>query len=290
MDTTVFAWTIAATIFAGLQTFIGKVVAHERRDSAFNGIFMYGISGVVGVAWLATMTEVPAAWLAVAAFSFAGGGVHAVGNFFRIEALKHVDSVIFFPINKILGPVLAVLAGVFIFTESLTPTQYIGIFLSLTVPLLLVSQAEHHRQNNLKKGVVYLLFATALSVISLVVSKGAFIYGGDVMFVMFGSQVAGFLVSVTIFKLTRGNFHSAFSMPRRDLWLGVLSGVLGFLSYFTFLQAISGGYLSLVYVIHAHYILIPIVLAVWLHRDHIDARKLFAIVVSSLAVILLYKA
>lgn len=290
MDTSTLLWTLAATLFAGLQVFVGKVVAHEKRDSAFSGMFTYGISGIISIVVLAVSRQVPVVWMPIMLLGVASGGVHAYGNFLRIESLKFIDSVLYFPINKILGPILVVLAGVFAFGDSLSPVQYIGIGLSLMVPMLLVSQSEHHRQNNLRKGVMLLVVSTAITSLAIVIAKESYSFGAVVMFLLFASQIGGVMVSTALFGYQNKSLHFPSIVSRRDITLGMLAGTLGFLSYFSLLTAMSTGYISLVYVIHAHYILIPIILSVWMHNDHIDARKLTAIVVSSLAIVLLYRA
>ena len=291
MDTTTFVWTLAATFLAGIQVFVGKIVAHEKRDSAFNGIFTYGVAAVAALVILLVTRNWPQQWLAIALFGGVSGAVHAFGNFYRIESLKFIDSVIYFPINKILGPVLVVISGILIFGDVLTLRQFIGIGLSLTVPILLVSSSERDRQNDLKKGVILLVVSTVITVIALLFSKKSVSYGAtDVVFALLMTQTAGVLVSSAIFWFKNKHGGLLDSISKRDLSLGFAAGFLGFLSYFTLLTALSMGYISLVYVIHAHYILIPIILAVWMHKDHINTRKLIAIVVSSLAIILLYKA
>ena len=151
MDTTTFLWTLVATVMAGIQVFAGKVVAHEKRDAAFNGIFTYGIAVVIGIVVFAINRNVPERLSEILFFGLASGGIHSIGNYYRIESLKHIDSVMYFPINKILGPVLVVLSGIFLFGDILSTGQFIGIALSLLVPILLISSAEHHRQTDLKK-------------------------------------------------------------------------------------------------------------------------------------------
>lgn len=290
MDGTTFVWTVVATALGGIQLFFQKVVAEEKRDSAFNGLMMYGISGLMAVAVLFTMYDVPAQWTAIALFGLIAGVSHGIGNFIRIESLKYIDSLIFFPINKILGPLAAVIGGVWLFHDPLTFRAYIGIALSMTVPLLLISSAEHHRQTNLRKGLIFLLISTALTSASLLLTKQGLLYPGSIFFMLVISQVAGSISSLIIlFRRTNPSVILRVLAPR-DLHLGLIAGVLGFLSTFTLFNALKTGYVSLVYVIHAHYILIPIILSVWWYKEHINARKVMAVAVSSLAITLLYNA
>jgi len=156
------------------------------------------------------------------------------------------------------------------------------------VPLLLVSSAEKHRQNNLQWGLIFLVVSTVLTAFSGLLAKEGTIIDTTIVFFMCVSQAAGVVSSVAIYLKQRGLRGARFSAhDRRDFYLGGLNGVLQYISFYSFLKAISLGLISIVYVIHAHYILIPIVLSIWWYGDHINPRKMAAIVVSCLAITLL---
>lgn len=286
MDTATFLWTLAATLLAGIQLFFQKVVAQEKRDSAFNGLMMYGISGVAAAVLLFMGHVVPVEWKLIALFGLFSGAIHSLGNFIRIEGLKYIDSVVYFPINKVLGPVLVVLGGVLIFSESITFKQYIGICFSLTVPLLLISSVEHMRQNNLRRGIWFVVLSTVCTSISILLTKEVIGLDADVLFILATAQIAGVLSSGALLVRKK---RSLSHLDRRDVLLGAIAGILGFCSYYALLKALSTGLISIVYVIQAHYILIPIVLSVWWYKEHINMRKIIAVAVSFLAIGLLYK-
>ena len=291
MDQVTFYWTIVATVLAGIQLFFQKVVAQEKRDSAFNGLLMYGLSAVAVFTILFTYSGVPSAWRVIGIFALASGALHGIGNYFRIEALKYIDSVLYFPINKVLGPLLVVICGVLLLHDPLTIQQYIGIGVRVLVPLLLISSAEHHRQNNLRQGMALVVLSTVLTAASVLFTKQATSYEAAVLFVVGISQIAGTISSATILIKQRGvQFSKGITLDKRDVYLGIVAAVLGTVATYTLIKALSTGLVSLVYVIHAHYILIPIVLSVWWYKDHINLRKIIAIVVSFLAIGLLYTA
>ncbi len=288
MDQVTLYWTLVSTVLAGLTLFVQKVVAEEGRSSAFNGFLMYGVSGVLALAVLLFLHDLPPQWPAIIFFGFIGGAVHGLGNFIRIESLKHIDSVLFFPLNKILGPLLVAIGGVAIFGDSLTLVQYVGIGMSLTVPLLLVSSVEHQRQKNISLGLKLLLMSTVLTAASMLISKQGLLYGSAVLLMLCASQIAGTIASAGIlFKQHGGGFSMLSHADRKDVFLGLLSALFGFLSAYSLFEALNTGLVSLVYVIQAHYILIPIVLSVWWYHDHINMRKLAAVLVSFLAIGLL---
>ena len=288
MDQVTLLWTLAATLLGGLQLFFQKVVAEEKRNSAFNGFMMYGISAVAAFSILLLQGELPEGWLMASLFGLAGGIFHASGNFIRIEALKYIDSVIYFPLNKMLGPLLVVIGGVFLFGESLKAIQYVGIALSLSVPLILITSAEHHRQNNLRQGLIFVVVSTVLTAISALLMKQGTVFDPSVLLLLVYAQVAGAVSSAIIFFRQTGSSRlRVASLEKRDLQLGIIAGAIALFSAYTMLKALSLGLASLVYVIHAHYILIPIVLSVWWYGDHINVRKFAAVVVSFLAIALL---
>jgi len=289
MDQATLFWTLASTVLAGLTLFVQKVVAEERRSSAFNGFFMYGGSGILALVLFFTIKDVPPHWEMIALFGFMGGAIHGLGNFIRIESLKHIDSVLFFPLNKILGPLLVVIGGFTFFADQLTLMQYVGIGLSLTVPLLLVSSVEHHRQKNLVLGLQLLVVSTVLTAMSLLLTKQGFSYGPAVLLMLCASQTAGMLASAGILLKQHGaGLSMIMHADRRDVLLGLVSAFFGLLSAYALFMALSTGLVSLVYVIQAHYILIPIILSVWWYGDHINFRKFAAVAISFLAITMLY--
>ncbi|HEY4517169.1 MAG TPA: EamA family transporter [Candidatus Paceibacterota bacterium] len=287
MDTTTLLWTLAATISAGAQVFISKIVAHEHRDAAFNGMMMYGISGAIA-ALILIAHPWPHDWLLGALLGIFAGSIHSLGNYIRIESLKHIESVIYFPLNKLLGPLVVVVAAVVWFGDALTLREYIGIALSLTVPLFLISAGEHHRQKNLRFGLVLMVQSTILTSVSVLFSKEALVRTSDVLFIIGAAQLAGTLCSMAILSKQKGVRTMVSHIDRRDISLGLITGILAFASTYTLFEALSTGLVSIVYVIQAHYILIPIVLAVWWYKEHMNIRKGIAIVVSLLAISVLY--
>lgn len=289
MDQVTLLWTLAATFFAGIALFMQKVVAEEGRSAAFNGLMGYGVTGLIAVALLTfSFQDIPTNWPVVAFFGLSAGAIHGVCNFLRIESLKYIDSVLFFPLNKVFGPLIVVVGAIIFFKDNLTFVQYVGIALSLSVPLLLVSSVEQSRQKNLSLGLKLLTVSTILSAISLLLAKEGLLLGSNVLFMLCMSQLTGVLASAGILLRQHGNVYAMFAhATRRDVEVGVLSGVFMFISSYCLFEALNTGLASVVYVIQAHYILIPIILSVWWYRDHINMRKFVAVVVSFLAIALL---
>ncbi|MEK7098558.1 MAG: DMT family transporter [Patescibacteria group bacterium] len=288
MDGVVFAWTLGATIIGGVQAFVQKVVANQGRNSALNGFLMYGLSAVAAFVTLVLFYEVPKELFEIVVFGLLGGVTHAIGNFIRIESLKSIDSVIYFPINKVLGPLIVIVGGIWWFGESLALREIIGITVSICVPLILVSSAEKHRQVNLHLGLILLVISTVLTSFGALLTKKGLAYDETLLCVMLLGQIAGAATSLIIFlreKHVRDGKN--FGITLADLKLGAITGVFSFTGFWMLLKAMSMGQISIVYVIHAHYILVPIVLSIWWYREHINVRKVAAVGVSFLAIALL---
>ncbi len=287
MDSVATLWTLAAMFLSGLQLFFQKVVAQEGRGSALNGVLMYGISGLMAFT-ASFFLGVPIEWQVVAFFAVGAGLVHAIGNFIRIEGLKYIDSVIFFPLNKVLGPLVVLLGGVLIFGEQLSRLQLLGVVISICVPLLLLSSSEKHRQNNLKLGLIFLVVSTVLTSASQLITKQGLFFDPSIFFMLGASQLAGCIMSLGIHVRGEKNRQElTWRIHTRDVQLGFIAAFLGFVSFFSLLKAMTLGPLSIVYTIHAHYILVPIVLSIWWYGEHIDRRKIAAVAISFLAIGLL---
>jgi hypothetical protein len=110
MDSTTFFWAIVAMLLAGLHIFMNKVVAHEQRDVAVNGLFSYGVPAFFGGVML-LWSGIPSDWLWIAIIAAIAGSSHAIGSMFRINALKYIDTAVFFPIYKIVQPTVIIAAG-----------------------------------------------------------------------------------------------------------------------------------------------------------------------------------
>ncbi len=289
MDGITFFWTILATIFAGLHIFAGKIVAHKKLNAAWNNIITYSIASPFFFFCFWVSGEVmPFYWKEVILFALCAGVAYGISAYTRIEALKYIDTVIFFPLSKILGPLIAVCGGIVFFHESLTPMNTLGVLLSIFVPLLLIQKSEHSRQTNLKFGMILMVVSTLMATATALLAKGALtVSGGEIFFYMSVAQCAGLITSIMLLKNEERTSKERYVHAWEDYKYGVLSSLIGMASYVALMKAMSTGQISLVYTIQAHYIVIPIVLSVIYYKEHMDLRKFAAVVLSMVAIGLL---
>lgn len=289
MDTTTLMWTLAATVFAGLHIFAGKVVAQKKLNAAWNNIITYAIAGPTFLfCFLLTGEVLPVYWQEISAFALAAGATYAISAYTRIEALRFIDTVIFFPLSKILAPLIAVCGGMFFFHETLTPFNMLGVALSICVPILLIQKSEHARQSNLKFGIILMVISTVTATATHLLAKGAVtLSGGEIFFYMGVAQCAGLFISLALLKQEEHRAKEKYKHTKQDYLYGILSSLLGMASYIALMKALSTGQISLVYTIQAHYIVIPIILSVWFYKEHMDMRKFIAVALSMAAIGLL---
>ena len=135
---------------------------------------------------------------------------------------------------------------------------------------------------------MWFILVTALTItLGTIASKFALDAGADV-FVFSAIAYAVTFAGIATPYLTRGGM-----MPHRDArfsevaFIGVLIGVFQFIGFATLILAYKYGPISTTYAINSTYILIPIVLSIWYYGEHWNARKVIAIGLSVVAVVLL---
>jgi drug/metabolite transporter (DMT)-like permease len=158
-------WTLLATILAGIHLTIGKVTAQKKINSSLNSVITFLFSTLILSFFLFLQgLNINSNINTIFLLCTIAGFVYGISFILRIQALHHIDSVLFFPINKIIGPIIAIFGGIFLFGETLTKTQFLGVILSVSVPLLLINNTEKHRQKNLFLGLVLLFVSTVFGV------------------------------------------------------------------------------------------------------------------------------
>lgn len=157
-----FVATIVATILSGLANFIFKMAARRGYDS--ESFQIYG--GLFSTLYLFPITLIfstfyinPIALL----ISFCAGVIAAGGGVGKVYALRFIDTTIYFPLFKLVSPLVAIFLGVVLFSETYTNIEWLGLLIGVTVPLLLINKSENHRQNNLYLGLVLVIVTGVIS-------------------------------------------------------------------------------------------------------------------------------
>lgn len=278
-------WIIITTILTGVHATLGKIIAQKKINIALNSVFNFLFSFIFfAIILIFKNQNLPENYLLIIYISLCGGFLYGISFIFRIKSLENIDSVLFFPINKILGPILAVLGGIFIFGEYLNIKQFIGVSLSILVPILLINKTEKIRQNNLFIGLIFLFISVISGIVQVYFLKYLLNLKADIFIIVTFMQFFAFVVSFLILFYENKKDKIVFKITKLDIYYGLFSGLIATFSFGTFVKALSLAPLSLLYTIHAHYILIPIIFSVFYYREHINFRKAMAVIISMLAI------
>lgn len=287
-----FVYSIISAIAGGIYIFSTKVAVERGYDGTIFNTVASVISSVLLVGVVLVMGEyVMLPWFLLGLL-LVNAAFYMFGNIVRYDALGCIDTAIFYPLYKTLSPILVIVAGVLFFSESFTMYEIIGLALSISVPLLLISSKESGRQRNLRRGLWLLVGAALLATGAAATLKLATSY--DEIHILWLSAVAHtFMVLVGVSVLLRKKSVSelrdrtAKKLDAAYIILVLTTGVFHILSFVTFVWAFALGSMSLVYTIQSLYILIPIILSIIFYNEHWNTRKVVAIVVSIAALGLL---
>ncbi len=276
-------FSIASIFFAGIYSFLIKVAAMKNYNpsmvtgygylagAVFAGIFLF-------FEWL-QISDIKA----IMVFAFINVLFYFFSTLTRIESMKNIDSVLFFPIFKTVSPILVTLAGIFLFHETLTAKEIIWIILWISVPLLLIWAHENKRQINLKKGMIFLTISSALVLVSTVMIKQVNLLELNIPLFVFFTMIFGYFISIisnkTVSKKNK-NYET-----KNIFWFGLFMWIFHYASFYCFTRSLEGN-LAVAFTINSFAILIPIILSIIFYKDHFNLKKAFVILLSIISIIL----
>lgn len=281
-----FLYACATIVCSGLGSFLQKVSAKHDHNSKVVTIFSFVVTILIApIVWYYQGASIEGWQVALFAGGF-GGVLYALSYVLRITNLRYIDTTIYFPLYKTLGPLLVLAIGLLYFKDSLSSYDYWGIGLGVLVPLMLLSRSESSRQQNLTKGLLLLLVTASVTAIAFATSKIGVDSGVNIWLFMTVQALVG-IVSACLFAIP--NFKKDrildLGLHKKAVQIGLLLGLIDSLNIFFILMALSTGLVSVVYTVNSFYILIPIVLSVLIYKEHMNFRKAFAIGLSILSVI-----
>jgi drug/metabolite transporter (DMT)-like permease len=281
-----FLYACATIVCSGLGSFLQKVSAKHNYNSKVVTIFSFVVTVLVApVVWY--IHGAPIEGWQVALFAGGLGGIlYAMSYVLRITNLRYIDTTIYFPLYKTLGPLLVLVIGLLYFKDNLTTYDYLGIGIGVLVPLMLLSRSEKHRQQNLTKGLLLLLLTASITALAFATSKIGVDSGVNIWLFMSLQAIVG-IVSAMLFAAPKFKKDKLwdFTLHKKAVWIGLLLGLIDTLNIFFILMALTTGLVSVVYTVNSFYILIPIVLSVILYGEHMNIRKAVAIGLSIASVV-----
>lgn len=287
-----FISAVAGAVLAGISNFFFKIAASRGYNSKIFTLYGGLVSAVsVGAVAIYFHDSLLQFNLPIAIMLFAGM-IASLGGIMKVYALRHIDSTIYFPLFKLLAPSLAIAFGIGFFSESFNQTEWIGMLLGLTVPLLLITRAENGRQNNLKAGLLFIVLTALTSASAAALNKFVIDSGVTVLVGLFYASLGVFIGTILTIIFKKGLRYTlkhiqTDSSPQLILY-GSLRAIFICLSMGFILYAYTtDGTLAIVQTIHSMYILIPIVFSIIFYSEHWNLQKAVAIILSVLSLALL---
>jgi len=280
-----FIHALLSGIFAWFYSFSSKISAEKNHSSflvtTYSMLSCATISLIVYLLTYSTETNFMLLFLV----SVINGLFYFIAIILRIESLKNITSIMYFPIYKMLWPVLILIIWILFFSEKLTYFELFWIFLWITVPLLLIWKDDKKKQNNLTKGLILLVISTLFAVLSSASWKIIMINNMNIYLFMFLTSITWTITSYYLYRRNHKNIDREFWINKlKRTW--ILSGVILFFSIYFFTSSTIWN-LWVVYTINSFSILIPIILSIIIYKEHFDFKKSIAIVLTLLSLLFL---
>lgn len=277
-----FIFALASALLAGLYSFTTRISAHLQHHSAL--VYVYSaISAAVLSGGYAILVRPDLSRIGlVFAIALLDAVAYLIVSVTRVDALKEIDSTIYFPIYKLTASILAVPIGLLFFADVLTGTELIGIGVGLLAPILLFDQKEKLRQHNLSKGLLLTMGSVVAVIVATIAAKFVTTLHLDVSLYTFFAFALGIPFALVLFRLTNGRIHKT----RHVEWVGLLGGAFMFGNFYFFVRALSGN-LGTVFLINSFSTVVVVVLSVLAFREHMSLRKVGALAVTILSLVLL---
>lgn len=284
-------WIIYALfsgVLAWLYSFCLKVVAMRGYDTYIVTFYDYLIWATIS--WLYLLYYLSYSSIAVddAIFTIMLSAVNVI--FFslsilsRVEWMRNIDSVIFFPLYKTFWPILVTSASLFIFQETLTFKESLWIIAGIMVPIMLITKTENRIQKNLLLWVILVVVTSLLTTVSSIGIKELMIRELSVELFIFSSFAIGTLLTLIGYEV-----HKKKSAKRyQTRWIFKFSiwvALIHLASFIVFVLALEWN-LAIVFTINSFSILVPIILSIIFYGEHFNTKKGIVIGLSIVSILL----
>jgi len=278
-------FAIWSMFFAGMYNFTMKMAAERKYNISYITIYTYLVTFFLS--WICLIYnnyEFSYDTILIIIFlSLLNWVSFLLSIFSRVESLKNIDSVIFFPLYKTIWPILATILSILYFNETLSLRDTLWITLGILIPLLLITKTEHKVQKNLLRWIFFILVTALLTTIASWSSKTLMEHNLDIFAFMFISSIFWLVFFYFINKYKKW-VESNHTWKWFILFV-IISWLLHFLSFYAFTKALEWN-LAIVYTINSLSILIPVILSVFFYKEHFNLKKWIILILSIISLIL----
>lgn len=282
-------WALVSAVIWGFYNFTFKVIAQRQYDNYLVTCCNYAIAaGIVLIYILFTDPAKLVSSFTLHTLIIASAlniGLYSLSIFSRVESMRYIDSVIFFPLYKTFGPILVTMISIYWFKEGLSYRDILWIIVWITVPLLLITKTEDRIQKNLYRWVIFVLITTLLTSISTIFPKYAQVVGWDIPLFLLFNFIFGIIFSYIAY---RTHLKKEIQEPYKTdgiLKFCIISGILHVFVFYAYMRAMEWN-LAVVFTINSFSILIPIILSIIFYWEHFNLKKGIVIALSIVSILL----
>lgn len=283
-------WVVISTLGFGFHAFAYRVlVAHEGdlviAQVVFPSVVM--LCAAIGLYFGEGIIAPSVPWFIL--IVSLQGLTFFLSNFSRIEALRrHLPAHALYPVLKLSTPIVVLLSVIVLGDQTLNdnPRTVIGIVLILSSGFLLIPWSRNPLKYS--AAMVYALLAMLFSVVAVVCARYVYEEEVDVFGFVVASSFVQCVLGLINLKIGHRSISSKASLS--GIGYGIVLGLLSFIAYSSFLQAVKLGDLARVATINSTYILVPIILSLVFfpqgEKGSFSFRKQVAVALSILGAVL----
>lgn len=280
-------WALLSAITGWLYNFTYKVIAQRQYDTNLSAIYSYLTATILaGVYCFYTNAFfVSYEMLTITLIlSFINISFFYISVITRVESMRNIDTVIFYPLYKTFGPIIVTLISLLYFQEYLSFKESIWILVGITIPLLLITKTENRIQKNLKLWIMLVLVTAIVTSVSSAATKMVYtLWWSPELFLFTG------LFWWTLYSLLAFFFHGRKNRHKyKTDWIlkfSIFAWCIHVLAFFTFIKAMIWN-LAIVFTINSFSILIPIILSIIFYGEHFNLKKGIVIALSIVSILL----
>lgn len=277
-----FLFALLSALSAGLYSFTTKVSAHLKHHAAqvtyYSAVSSAILSGIYVLSTSPSFSRLGLVFVVALLDAVAYAGVSIT----RVDALKFMDSTLFFPLYKVFSSIFAVPLGILVFSDRLSLFEGVGIAVGILAPILLVTKAEHARQGNLKKGLGLLWWSVVFALAATAASKSVPVLGLDPSVYTFIVCALGMPIAHVYYRKTNRDTHER----KYAATVGLLGGLFIFGNLYFIVRAYAGD-MSTAFVINSFSTVLVVALSVVVFHEHLNARKIAALFATVVSLVLL---
>ncbi len=229
-----FILTLLAAVFGGLHVFAQKVGAMRGYNSSLVNSYSAGLSSMIVFVIAGLFEGFGELSLYMIAWALLGGVVYILGSNYRMDGLRHIDATVFLPLHKFFSPLFVLFLGIIFFKETMTAYEWGGIILGMTVPILLISRVESHRQKDMAKGLTLLILsAIFVAVASAIVKEATNLFSSVLLFAAINTSF-GAMIGVFLYRFRKKNTETKEERHHFDKGLVILSIITSLIQVVSF--------------------------------------------------------